>query len=68
MSWSIPELENILKFCDLEFSSELQRSLSSLNVNKNSLEKWKTIDQIDNYKTATPAIREQAIELGYELL
>ena len=62
------ELKNILKFCELEGSSDLQKSLSTLNVNKNSLEKWKTIDHIDNYKTATPAIREQAIELGYELL
>jgi len=61
-------LKNILDFCNLDFSKELVSSLTSLNINSNSLEKWKTVDHMDNYKAANPAIRSRATEFGYELL
>lgn len=62
------ELKNILEFCELEPSNELETSLTSLNINKNSLDKWKQFDRIENFKTATPVICQRALEFGYELL
>lgn len=65
---SVTVVENIFDFCCLDFSKDTVNSLTSLNINSNSLEKWKTVDYLDNYKAANPAIRSRAIELGYELL
>ena len=62
------QIERILNFCDLEYSAEFEKSLDLLNVNGDSLYKWKTVDKSENYSAANPAIRDRAIELGYELI
>ena len=62
------QVSKILNFCHLEYTDTFEKSMHSLNVNANSLDKWKTIDTSANYRAANPAIRDQAIELGYELI
>ena len=62
------QVRKILNFCDLEYTDEFEKSLDSLNVNGNSLDKWKTKDTSANYKAANSAIHDRALELDYELI
>jgi len=62
------ELKKIFEFCELSFSSEVESAVTLLNVNSNSLDKWKYIDNIGNYKAANAAIQQRAVNLGYELI
>ena len=63
-----PQIKKILCFCDLEYSDTFRKSLGLQNVNSKSLDKWKTIDTSANYRTANSVIRDQAINLGYDLI
>ena len=62
------QMSQILNFCDLEYTDAFKKSLDSLNVNKKSLDKWKTIDASANYKAANQSINDRATDLGYELI